>query len=156
MQETASLTPWIAVIAIATTMQALIVVGAAVIGLKFYREATKAYREAMSSLEQFRRQELNPALHRIQASLERVDGVIDRVRTADDDLRRAVGGMKTRADDVIATVRTGFWPLVGVSRGARAALATLLSSRAPKTSRMRDEDGQNRFVREGGTSHVRS
>ena len=110
-----TLTRWIAVIAVASAVQAFLLLGAAVAGWI-------AWRRAMTSLEQIESRHIAPISARVAAVVDDVQDVTTRIRQADDVMRhklQEVGGAARFAKDVLAE---RMWPAVGVVRAVSAGL----------------------------------
>jgi hypothetical protein len=147
MADTGAVTVWLGVIAGILLVQLIIVIGAAVAGVR-------VYRRAVAAVELFERQQVTPMLRRVDAALSEVHEVLGRVKSADDNVRHALSRTTERANQAAAKVRAGFWPVVGLGRGVWAALASFRRRQPlPPAS---GAEGEARFAYQGGTSHVRS
>jgi hypothetical protein len=147
MGDTGSITVWLAIIAIASLVQVLILLGAAIVALRVYRRTTAA-------LEVFQREEIKPMLTRVHSTLDEVHDVMARVRDVDETVRRRLSHTTERASQAASRVRSGLWPIVGLGRGVWAALASF--RRRQPMRPMDTAEGEARFAYQGGTSHVRS
>jgi hypothetical protein len=96
---------WLAVMAIASVIQSLILLGAVYI-------AWRASRQAQQLVDRFERQQLDPLLGHVHGA------AVARARTIEDEVRHAL-----RATSAQVTSRV--WPAIALGRAARAAYATL-------------------------------
>jgi len=90
------------------------------------------------------REQITPLVARAHLAIDEVHTVVARLRTYDDDIRRAVGQANDRVHQVSDLVRTGSSPLVGIIRGATAAFSVLVNGR-----------NDSRATGAGGTGHAR-
>lgn len=118
MIEPGEITVWLAIIAVASALQVLLLVGAAIAG-------AMAYRRAADSAGQLRRETLDPVIRRLNAVLDDLHEVAGRVQSADDQVRDAVSRTAGRVGQAAAVVGARFWPVFGVARGLRAALGAV-------------------------------
>ena len=93
---------------------------------------------------EIRREQITPLVARANLAIDEVHSVVARVRTYDDDIRRAVDRAGDRVHQVSDLVRAGSSPLVGIVRGATAALSVLVNGR-----------NDSRATGAGGTGHAR-
>jgi hypothetical protein len=151
--DTTYVTTWLAVIAIATSVQAIVLLVAGIAGIR-------AYRDMMSALTAFQQQQLVPALSRVHATLDSLEEALTRAKTADADVRRAIGETSTRAHQTLDHVRARFWPVIGLTRGVKAAIQafrrpTDLRPVPQRWSPMTSEEREARFAYKGGQFNVR-
>lgn len=107
---------WLTLIAIASLGQFVLLIG---MGLVAYR----AWRTMSQRLDDFQRLQLDPVMGRVNAVLDDAREVIDRVRRADDGVRRALDRTGAAVQWAAWAARSRAWPVVGIIRGVRAALA---------------------------------
>ena len=124
---------WVAVIAVAVTIQTLFSIVVAVV-------AWRAYRRGVDALAAYKSTQLDPLFARARISLDEVHEVAERVRAVDDGVRRAMGRVGTRTADAMSLVRGRTWPAVALAKGlgavVRALSATATGSR--RTRRVTD------------------
>lgn len=147
MQDNSAVVMWVAILACSSAVQtALLVVGA-----MFAWRRMRAIELRLMSIE---REDVRPALARLELALADVQDVGARLRRADDDIRRA---WRTATDVTMLAVRRA-WPIWGAVDGARAALRAFGGSRRPRpvpaTGRTLDEMDRLRFVGEGGETNA--
>ena len=142
---------WLRVMAVASALQVTILCAALV-------TAFVLVRRAQARLEEWQRQHIAPVAARAQAAIDVVNDVAQRFRAIDDDVRHAIGRAGDRMHQTGAKVRA---PIVGLFRGARAAIATLAFGRdhrggTPVSSPLsaQDRDDRGRFSNEGGAQHA--
>lgn len=90
------------------------------------------------------REQIAPLVERASLALDDVQSVVARARTYDRDIRRAVSRAGDHVHQVSHLVRVGSSPLVGIVRGATAALSILLNGKHG-----------SRATGAGGTGHAR-
>jgi hypothetical protein len=124
---------WLAVLAITSVVQTLLLLGIAAV-------AWHAVRKASAAAEQLERRHLAPLSERVREVSTRVtevagyvQEVMTRVRRADDAVRAQLGRLDTAAHVAGHALGARVWPVVGLSRAVAAAVRAL-SSRSPSTS----------------------
>ena len=116
--ELATLTRWVAVLAVAGALQTLLLLAGAVAGFV-------AWRRAMASIEMLEQRHLAPISARVSAVVDDIHDVTQRIRNADDAVKHRleeVGGAARVAKDVLAH---RIWPAIGVVRAVSAGLRAL-------------------------------
>lgn len=113
---------WLTVIAIASIVQLLLVI---VGGIAAYR----IYRQSVRQIVEFQQQELGPMMRRLSVVLDDASDVLERVKSADDGVRRALDRTSATVQRVAWAAGSRMWPVVGVIRGVRAAIARLAGDR---------------------------
>jgi len=101
-------------------------------------------RKLQSLAAEIGREQITPLVARAHLAIDEVHTVAARLRTYDDDIRRAVDQANHRVHQVSDLVRAGSSPLVGIIRGATAALSVLVNGR-----------NDSRATGAGGTGHAR-
>lgn len=125
MTDTGDITIWLGVIAIATVVQVLLLVGGAI-------AAVVAYRRTIGVIEDMKKQVIAPVALRVNATLDDMQDVISRVKAADHDVRALLTSTGNRAGRAASAVATSLWPALGVGKGVWAAAKML---RRPKNSK---------------------
>jgi len=114
------------VMAVVSVLEALVVVGMAVAGWIIYRRVA----ELVNGLEQ---RHIVPLLARVDAILDDVKGVTEKVKDETDRVDHAIRATMDRVDDtadrVRATVRAKTSRIVGFVRGLRVVIEGILRSR---------------------------
>jgi hypothetical protein len=119
---------WLAVMAIATVVQTLLLVAVAV-------AAWVALSRASDALRQIEERHLLPLGARVHAVADDVQEVITRVRRADDAVRSQLGRLDSAAHVAGHAIGTKVWPVVGLSRAVAAAFRAFSSpSSRPSSS----------------------
>jgi hypothetical protein len=155
---------WLALIAISSVVQLLIVLGLFIAAFRFYRSIEQ-------TVERIKQEHIAPVSLRAHKVIDEVEDVMARVRTIDDDVRRTISRVGDGVGVATAAVRTKFWPVLGLLRGLKAGLSTLARNPekpAPRRARptlatvtklsprdASDIEAEQRFAYEGGTSHAR-
>jgi hypothetical protein len=107
---------WLAVIAMIGLVQLQLL---AIAGVVLYG----AYRDLTGRIEAFQQQQLQPLTARINAVLDDARDVLDRVKAADDGMRRALDRTGSTVRHVAGLARSRLWPVLGLLRGVKAAAA---------------------------------
>ena len=114
------------IMAVVSVVEALVVVGMGVAGWIMYRRVT----ELVNGLEE---RHIVPLRARVDAILDDVKGVTERVKDETDRVDHAIRATMDRVDDtadrVRATVRAKTSRIVGFVRGLRVAIEGILHSR---------------------------
>ena len=159
---------WLAVIAITSVVQLLIVLALLVGALRFYRRIEK-------TVDDITEKHIAPVSARAHEVIDEIEDVMARVRTFDDDVRRTISRVGDGVGVATSAVRTRLWPVVGLLRGLKVGLATLARSQSRSESQGRsaskptvrakvtklspkdasDVEAEQRFAYEGGASHAR-
>jgi hypothetical protein len=111
---------WLAILAIASAGQFLIIVGATAVAYRIYKRAT-------SSLDALEHEQIRPLLLRVHALIDDVQDITARARTVDDALRAKLEGVETALHSTKTVVQDRIWPVVGILRAMRAGLDAWLS-----------------------------
>jgi hypothetical protein len=125
---------WLTVIAVASIAQLLLLL---IISIAVYR----FYRQTARQIEVFHQQQLDPAIRRLQAVLDEASDVLERVKAADDDVRHVLDRTSATVQRVASVAGSRVWPVIGLIRGVRAAVASLSGRSRPRLeSRMASAD----------------
>lgn len=124
MADLGSVPVWLGIIAIALVIQTVVML---VAGLTAWRVVARS----TTALDALRRDEIAPLLARVDSMLDEAHRVMGRVEAVDADVRAAVTRTSTRARQAAARVKYGFWPAIGIGRGAWA-LVTAFTRRSPR------------------------
>ncbi len=119
-------TNWlIAVIAVASAIQSLLVIGAAIAGYRLYRETARTVVELEAQhVEPLRRQ-----LDTILADVQRITArVSDRTERVDNAINGTMDRVDETAERVKHSVRERVSHVSGIVRGIRAVIASLLTT----------------------------
>ena len=106
---------WLAVLAVATALQTLLLVAAA-IGL------FRMYRSTVSALRTLEERHLAPISARASLIMDDLQDVTARARRVDDAVRAKLQGLDTAARVAKDVVSDRIWPVVGVARALSAGL----------------------------------
>jgi hypothetical protein len=155
---------WLALIAISSVAQLLMVLGVCIAAIRFSRRIERA-------VERIKKDHIAPVSDRAHKVIDEVEDVMARVRTIDNDVRRTLSRVGDGVGVATAAVRTRLWPVLGLLRGLRAGISTLAHAPerpAPRSARSArakvtklspkdasDVEAEQRFAYEGGTSHAR-
>lgn len=115
------------IMAAVSVLEGLVVLGIAVGGFMIYRRVMQVVADIES-------RQVAPVMGRVNAILDDVKNVSERVKDeagrVDDAIRNTMGRVDDTADRMRSNVRAKTSWVVGVVRGARAAIETMLQSRA--------------------------
>ena len=118
---------FLGIIAAVSVLQAVLVIGAAVGGFI-------AYRRVMALLASLQEQQIAPAMIRVNAILDDVRSVSGKVRAeterVDDAIHSTIDRVDHTVDRVRWNVRARTSRIIGLVRGARVALESILHTRA--------------------------
>jgi len=115
------------IMAAVSVLEALLLVGVGVAGFLIYRRV-------MALINELEARQIAPAMARVNAILDDVKHVSTKVKDeaerVDTALRTTMDRVDDTADRVRSNVRAQTGRLVGILRGARVAIETMLSARA--------------------------
>jgi hypothetical protein len=106
---------WLAILAFASAGQFLLIVGAAFMAFRLYRQASTA-------IESIEHEQLRPFLMRANALIDDLQDITARARTVDDAFRAKIEGVESALHSTRAVVRDRIWPIIGVLKAVRAGL----------------------------------
>lgn len=119
-------TNWLlAVVAVASALQSLLLLGAAVAAYRLYRQTSQAVEELEVRHIAPLRQQVDGILtdvHRITAKLSEQTERVDHAITG------TIGRVDETAERVKDSVREKVWRVAGIVRGLRAVIASLLTT----------------------------
>jgi len=140
--DTTAITIWLGIIAVATLVQATVVV---IGGLIVIRRLARA--EAV--LDDLAR-EVRPIVGRVTAALDDLADLSARVRRADAQITATIDKVSSGVDHARTALVTRFWPAVGLARGLAALVRGVRSRRPVRRDGRQDALALARFVNEGG------
>lgn len=118
------------IMAVVSVLEALLIVGAGVAGYM-------VYRRVMTLVEGLEQRQVAPAMARVNAILDDVKGVTAKVKEETERVDHAIHTTIDRIDDtadrVRSNVRAKTGRLVGLIRGVRVAIESMLAHREPRT-----------------------
>src|SRR5262245_47562625 len=117
MSDPGNLTTWVAIIAIATGLQTLLLLSA---GLGVFL----AYRRLTAQIDAIKQEYVAPLSARAHAAIDNVQELVDRVRRVDDQVRETLHRTTERASRVAGKV---LWPVIGLNRGIWAAVTSFVA-----------------------------
>ena len=127
------------IMAAVSVLEALVVIGIGVAGFV-------AYRRVMTILEGLENRQVAPAMARVNAILDDVKGVTNKVKAETERVDEAIHTTMNRIDDTADRVRTNVRArtsrVVGIVRGVRVALETFLQDRATREEQAEFRTGQ--------------
>ncbi len=118
------------IMAAVSVLEALLIIGVAVAGFI-------AYRRVMTLVEGLEQRQVAPAMARVNAILDDVKGVSARMKEETERVDRAIRTTMDRVDDTADRVRTNVRAktsrVIGIIRGVRVAIESMLEQREPRT-----------------------
>lgn len=118
------------IMAAVSVLEALVVIGIAVGGFMMYRRV-------MALVDGLEQRQVVPAMARVNAILDDVKGVSAKMKEETERVDRAIRTTMDRVDDTADRVRTNVRAktgrIVGVIRGVRVAIESMLEQREPRT-----------------------
>ena len=136
---------WLAIIAITSVLQIIMLLTLAYYVTKVARRAQQAIDTVVA--------ETRPLTRRLSSALDEVSELLDKTRRAEASVTALVDRVGTSVDRVKAVALSKFWPAVGVAKGLRAVAATLRERRHRRTTAEDlDEIAESRFLDEGGAN----
>jgi hypothetical protein len=128
--ELATTNVLLGIMAAVSVLEALVIVGLAVGGFLLYRRM-------MTLVEGLERRQVAPAMARVNAILDDVKGVSAKMKEETERVDRAIRTTMDRVDDTADRVRSHMRAktsrLVGIIRGVRVAIESMLEDRQPRT-----------------------
>jgi uncharacterized protein YoxC len=119
---------WLAILAIATAGQFLMLLGATLM-------LFKVYKRAASTIDTLEHEQIRPLLMRVNALIDDVQDITARARHVDDAVRAKLEGVESALHSTKTVVQDRIWPLVGVVRAMRAGLDAWLGGPTPMRRR---------------------
>ena len=148
--DLATTNTWLAVIAIASLVQSLVIIGLVVAVFRLVRRTE-------SAVEDVKREYMEPIATRTNKVIGEVEDALARFRSMDDRVSGAINKTSEGLSAVAGVAKRRFWPVVGVVRGLRAIAGAIGERRRQSVALTKlDQDAQQRFSYEGGNSHVRT
>ena len=147
------MTGWLTVIAIASVVQTLAIVGLCI-------GAVVTARRLDRRIDTLQREVIAPAAARAEVVMHKVEALVDRVHTIDERVSDTLTRTGSTVGLAAAVVGRKFWPVLGLLQAARAGFAAVGRRRAAGAAA--DEAGASRAGQtdsqrtEGGTTHARS
>ena len=120
------------IMAAVSVLEALVIIGMGIAGFMVYRKVTALVDTGMVLAQGIEARQVAPAMMRVNAILDDVKGVTAKVKEETERVDHAIHSTIDRIDDTADRVRTNVRAktsaLVGMIRGARMAMETLLRS----------------------------
>jgi len=136
---------WLAIIAITSVVQIILLLAVAYYVTQIVRRAQQAIDTVVA--------ETRPLTRRLSAALDEVSELLDKTRRAEASVTALVDRVGTTVDRVKSVALTKFWPAVGLAKGLRAAAAAIRDRRHRRAHAAGlDEIAESRFLDEGGAN----
>jgi hypothetical protein len=114
MESLATTNMWLAILAVVSLLEFLMICAA---GLFAY----KAYRQVMTVVEQVERTHIAPIRARVDTMLDEVQMMIDKVRHAQASVTDAFKHVTGAGTAIAGSVKAKTWPIAGIISGIRSA-----------------------------------
>lgn len=118
------------IMAAVSVLEALLLIGTGVAGYLIYRRV-------MTLIDGLEQRQVAPAMARVNAILDDVKGVSAKMKEETERMDRAIRTTMDRVDDTADRVRTNVRAktsrIVGMVRGVRVAIESMLEHREPRT-----------------------
>ena len=122
------------IMAAVSVLEALVIIGMGIAGFLAYRKVLALVERGMVLADGIEARQVAPAMQRVNAILDDVRDVTERVRDESARVDRAIHATLDRIDDTAARVRTNVRvrtsAIVGFIRGVRTVVEALLRSEA--------------------------
>jgi hypothetical protein len=115
---------WLAVIALVSVVEVLALAAGGFLAFRLYRRVTTV-------LEEIERKHVAPLSQRVSAVVDDARAVVARVQGIEHQVADAIHRVDESAVRTVATVKARMWPLVGLARGVRAAIAAATAGTGP-------------------------
>lgn len=122
MESLATTNIWLAILAIVSLLEFLMICAAGFLGYK-------AYRQVMTIVENVERTHVAPLRARADAMLDEVQMMIDKVQHAQASVADAFKHVTGAGSAIAGTVKSKSWPIMGVINGLRVAAAAFRNGR---------------------------
>jgi hypothetical protein len=120
------------IMAAASVLEALVIIGMAIAGVMVYRKVTTLVAQGMVLVHGLEARQVAPAMRRVNAILDDVKDVTSTVKHETERVDHAIHSTIDRIDDTAGRVRTNVRAktsaIVGALRGARTVIASMLRS----------------------------
>ena len=114
MESLATTNMWLAILAVVSLLEFLMICAA---GLFAY----KAYRQVMTVVENVERTHIAPVRARVDAMLDEVQTLVDRVRHVQASVSDAFKHVTGAGTTIAGSVKAKTWPIAGIISGIRSA-----------------------------------
>jgi uncharacterized protein YoxC len=112
---------WLGILAVISLLEFLMIVAAGVM-------AYQMYRRVMTTIETVERVHVAPLRARVDAILDEVQNVTDKVKHAQESVSDAFRHMAGTGSTVASAVRSKTWPIIGIIQGLRTAANAVMKN----------------------------
>ena len=149
--DAGQMTGWLTVIAIASIVQTLAIIGLCI-------GAVVTARRLERRVDTLQRDVIAPTAARAEVVMHKVEALVDRVHTIDEKVSDTLSRTGSTVNLAAAVVGRKFWPVLGLVQAARAGFSALGRRRAAAAEEdATDGTGASRtnsHRNEGGTTHA--
>ena len=112
---------WLAILAVISLIEFLIVCAAA-----FF--AFRMYQKAMATIETLERVHIAPLRARVDGMLDQVQVMTDKVRHVQESVSDAVRHVTGTGTAVAGAVKSKTWPIIGIIQGLKSVASTMMGN----------------------------
>ena len=112
---------WLAILAIVSLIEFLMICAAGLL-------AFKMYRQVMATIETVERVHIAPLRARVDALLDEVQAITDKVKHAQQSVSHILQTAAGAGSLIAGSVKARTWPVVGIINGVRTAASTLFKN----------------------------
>jgi hypothetical protein len=112
---------WLAILAVISLIEFLIVCAAG-----FF--AFRMYQKAMATMESVERTHIAPLRARVDTMLDQVQELTDKVRHAQESVSDAVRHVTGTGSAVAGAVKSKTWPIIGIIQGLKSVATTMMGN----------------------------
>ena len=122
MESLTTTNVWLGILAIISLLEFLMIVAAG-----FF--AYQMYRRVMATIETVERVHVAPLRARVDALLDEVQAVTDKVKHAQESVERCSSARHAGTGSMVAgAVRSKTWPIIGIIQGLKTAANTVIKN----------------------------
>jgi methyl-accepting chemotaxis protein len=121
MESLTTTNVWLGILAVVSVLEFFMIVAAGVL-------AYKMYKRVMTTIETVERVHVAPLRARVDAILDEVQTVTDKVRHAQESVSDALRHVAGTGSVVAGAVRSKTWPIIGIIQGLKTAANTVMKN----------------------------
>jgi methyl-accepting chemotaxis protein len=121
MESLTTTNAWLGILAVVSVLEFFMIVAAGVL-------AYKMYKRVMTTIETVERVHVAPLRARVDAILDEVQTVTDKVRHAQESVGDALRHVAGTGSVVAGAVRSKTWPIIGIIQGLKTAANTVMKN----------------------------
>jgi methyl-accepting chemotaxis protein len=121
MESLTTTNVWLGILAVVSVLEFFMIVAAGVL-------AYQMYKRVMTTIETVERVHVAPLRARVDAILDEVQTVTDKVRHAQESVSDALRHVAGTGSVVAGAVRSKTWPIIGIIQGLKTAANTVMKN----------------------------